>query len=55
MSSIRLTSVLEYINQRDEDFLHSAFAEENYRNQFTDALKKRMAMGNFKYLVYKDN
>ena len=29
----------KYINQRDEDFLHSAFVEENYRKQFTDALK----------------
>jgi len=44
----------KYINQRDEDFLHSAFAEENYRKQFTDALKDCVAMGNFKYAVYTD-
>lgn len=44
----------KYINQRDEDFLHSAFAEENYRKQFTDALKNCVAMGNFKYAVYTD-
>ncbi|TXI27388.1 MAG: DNA-binding protein [Nitrosomonas oligotropha] len=42
----------KYINQRDEDFLHSAFVEENYRKQFTDALKDCVAMGNFKYAAY---
>lgn len=42
----------KYINQRDEDFVHSAFLEENYRKQFTDALKDYVAMGNFKYAVY---
>jgi hypothetical protein len=44
----------KYINQRDEDFLQSAFSEENYRKQFTDALKDCVAMGNFKYAVYTD-
>lgn len=44
----------KYINQRDEDFLHSAFIEGNYRQQFTDALKECVAMGNFKYAVYTD-
>lgn len=44
----------KYINQRDEDFLHSAFIGENYRKQFTDALKDCVAMGNFKYAVYTD-
>jgi hypothetical protein len=44
----------KYINQRDEDFLHSAFLEENYRKEFTDALKDCVAMGNFKYAVYTD-
>jgi hypothetical protein len=42
----------KYINQRDEDFIHSWFAEENYRKQFTDALKDCVAMGNFKYPNY---
>jgi hypothetical protein len=42
----------KYINQRDEDFLHSAFSEENYRKEFTDALKDCVEMGNFKYAVY---
>lgn len=45
---------MKYINQRDEDFLHSAFVEENYRKQFTNALKDCVAMGNFKYAVYTD-
>lgn len=44
----------KYINQRDEDFIHSAFIEDNYRRQFTDALRDCVAMGNFKYAVYTD-
>lgn len=44
----------KYINQRDEDFLQSAFIEENYRKSFTDALKDCVDMGNFKYAVYTD-
>jgi hypothetical protein len=44
----------KYINQRDEEFLHSAFVEENYRKQFTDALRDCVAMGNFKYAIYTD-
>jgi len=44
----------KYINQRDEDFLHSWFAEENYRRQFTDALRDCVDMGNFKYPLYTD-
>jgi hypothetical protein len=43
-----------YINQRDEDFLHSWFEEENYRKQFTDALRDCVDMGNFKYPLYTD-
>lgn len=38
----------KYINQRDEDFLLSWFQEENYRKEFTDALKNYVDMGNFK-------
>jgi hypothetical protein len=44
----------KYINQRDEDFLHSLFVEENYRKQFTDALRDCVDMGNFKYPMYTD-
>ena len=44
----------KYINQRDEDFIHAAFVEENYRKQFTDALRDCVDMGNFKYAVYTD-
>jgi hypothetical protein len=44
----------KYINQRDEDFIQSAFIEENYRQQFTDALKDCLEMGNFKYALYTD-
>lgn len=44
----------KYINQRDEDFLQSAFAEEDYRRHFTDALRDCVGMGHFKYAVYTD-
>ena len=44
----------KYINQRDEDFIQSAFIEENYRKLFTDALKDCLDMGNFKYALYTD-
>lgn len=44
----------KYINQRDEEFLQSWFEEENYRRQFTDALKDCVDMGNFKYPLYTD-
>ncbi|MFA5180174.1 MAG: DNA-binding protein [Syntrophales bacterium] len=44
----------KYINQRDEDFLHSWFEEEDYRKQFTDALRECVDMGNFKYPLYTD-
>ncbi|MBF0377006.1 MAG: DNA-binding protein [Desulfamplus sp.] len=44
----------KYINQRDEDFIISWFSEENYRKQFTDALKNCVNMGNFKYAIYTD-
>jgi len=44
----------KYINQRDEDFISSWFLEENYRKQFTDALRDYVDMGNFKYPLYTD-
>lgn len=44
----------KYINQRDEDYLLAAFAEESYRKQFTDALRDGVEMGHFKYAVYTD-
>ena len=44
----------KYINQRDEDFLLAWFQEENYRKEFTDALKHYVDMGNFKYPLYTD-
>ncbi len=43
-----------YINQRDEDFIVSYFEEENYRKEFTDALRDYVAMGQFKYPLYTD-
>jgi len=42
----------KYINQRDEDFVLSWFQEEDYRKEFTDALKDYVDMGNFKYPMY---
>ena len=44
----------KYINQRDEDFIFAYFQEENYRKDFTDALRDFVAMGNFKYPLYTE-
>ena len=52
--NLRTGGGTKYINQRDEDFLHSSFIEENYRKQFTDALRDYDDMGNLKYAVYTD-
>jgi len=50
----RTGGATKYINQRDEDYLQAAFAEESYRKQFTDALRDGVDMGAFKYAVYTD-
>lgn len=44
----------KYINQRDQDFISAFLQEENYRREFTDALKDYVAMGNSKYAIYTD-
>lgn len=44
----------KYINQRDEDFVVNMLRGEDYRREFTDALRDCVAMGNFKYIVYTD-
>ncbi len=44
----------KYINQRDEDFIGAYLQEENYRQEFTDALRDYVDMGNAKYAVYTD-
>lgn len=50
----RTGGATKYINQRDEDYLLAAFAEESYRKQFTDALRYGVEMGTFKYALYTD-
>jgi len=42
----------KYINQRDEDFVVNLLRGEDYRKEFTDALREYVDMGNFKYIVY---
>lgn len=42
----------KYINQRDQEFLSSFLQEENYRKEFTDALRDYVNMGNAKYAIY---
>lgn len=44
----------KYINQRDQDFLSAFLQEENYRREFTDALRDYVDMGNPKYAIYTD-
>lgn len=48
----------KFINQRDEDYLPAALLEENWRQQFTSALSRYVAGGQWKYarftnLVYQ--
>jgi len=50
--NIRSGGGTKYINQRDEDFINSAFYGESYRKEFTDALKDYVEAGNFKYANY---
>lgn len=42
----------KYINQRDDEFLKSWFNEENYRQEFTEALNMYVNLGNVKYGMY---
>ena len=44
----------KYINQRDKDFLFSSLQEDNYRKQFTDALKTCVEDDGFKYAHFTD-
>lgn len=44
----------KYINQRDEDFVGNLLRGEDYRREFTDALRDYVDMGTFKYIVYTD-
>lgn len=44
----------KYINQRDKDFLHSYLQEDDYRREFTDALRDFVDMNQFKYAIFTD-
>lgn len=44
----------KYINQRDKDFIFASIQEENYRRQFTDALKNYVVDNRFKYAHFSD-
>lgn len=44
----------KYINQRDKDFVFASIQEENYRRQFTDALKNYVVDNRFKYAHFTD-
>ena len=50
--NVRTGGGTKYVNQREEDFLVAYFEEENYRKEFTDALRDCVRMGNFKYAMY---
>jgi hypothetical protein len=50
----KLGGSTKYINQRDGDFLISILKEPQYRKNFTNALNKYVAMGNFKYAFFTD-
>ncbi len=44
----------KYINQRDKDFTYSSLQEDNYRRQFTDALKLYVEEDRYKYAYFTD-
>lgn len=44
----------KYINQRDKDFIYSSLQEDNYRRQFTDALKLYVENDKYKYAHFTD-
>ena len=44
----------KYINQRDKDFVFSSLQEDNYRRQFTDALKQCVEDDPYKYAHFTD-
>lgn len=44
----------KYINQRDSEFIGAFLQEENYRKEFTDALRDYVDMGKAKYGIYTD-
>ena len=44
----------KYINQRDANFIGAFLQEEDYRKEFTDALRDYVDMGNAKYGIYTD-
>lgn len=44
----------KYINQRDKDFIFSSLQEDNYRRQFTDALRDCVAEDRYKYAHFTD-
>lgn len=44
----------KYINQRDKDFISSYLQGENYRREFTDALRDYVDMDTFKYALFTD-
>ena len=44
----------KYINQRDEDFVVNFLRGEDYRKEFTDALRDYVEMGKAKYPIYTD-
>jgi len=44
----------KYINQRDKDFISASLQEDNYRRQFTDALKLYVVDDHYKYAHFTD-
>ena len=44
----------KYINQRDKDFVFASLQEDNYRRQFTDALKLYVEEDRYKYAHFTD-
>ncbi|GHV55171.1 hypothetical protein FACS1894216_16830 [Synergistales bacterium] len=45
---------MKYINQRDKDFISASLQEDDYRRQFTDALKNYVVDNRYKYATFTD-
>lgn len=50
----RIGGATKYINQRDQSFISAFLNEENYRREFTNALRDYVDMGKGKYGIYTD-
>lgn len=54
LSTVKPVVEPSIFNKRDSGFLGAFLQEDNYRREFTDALRDYVDMGNAKYGIYTD-